>query len=81
MITNIEITLEREFRQAKQEGEAAGLIRGRQEGWQEGKQEGWLEAKREIARNMLRRGHSPADVIELTGLSAAELDKLAQEMN
>ena len=73
MITNIEITLEREFRQAKQEGW--------QEGRQEGKQEGWSEAKREIARNMLRRGHSPADVIELTGLSAAELDKLAQEMN
>jgi len=37
--------------------------------------------QRKVARKMLRRGHSLADVIELTGPSAAELDKLAQEIN
>jgi len=40
MLTNIEITLEEERRQAKLEG----------------RQEGWLEGKREITRKMLRRG-------------------------
>ena len=43
-----------------------------------GKQEGSLAAKRQIAQNMLRSGLATAMVVELTGLTPADVERLAQ---
>ena len=52
----------------------------RQEGYQkgktEGKAEGKAEGKTEVAKAMLAKGFSVADVSECTGLSAKEVAKL-----
>ena len=48
----------------------------RQEGYQKGKAEGKAEGKTEVAKAMLAKGFSVADVSECTGLSAQEVANL-----
>ena len=72
MISNLEICLIEDRRQAVLEG----VIKGKQEGRQEGRQ----EEKLSLARKLLLRGHSIVDIMELTDLSAEEVEKLAKSM-
>jgi predicted transposase/invertase (TIGR01784 family) len=52
------------------------LEEGKQEGLQEGKKEGLQEGKKQIALNMLRSGLAKSLIVELTGLSLTEVEKL-----
>ncbi|WP_423890093.1 hypothetical protein [Edwardsiella tarda] len=55
--------------------EQKGMQKGRQEGMQQGRQEGRQEAQREMARNMLAIGIDHATIMQVTGLTAAELEQ------
>ena len=70
MISNVEIVMQKDRHRA--------FLEGKQEGKQEGELKGELKAKLEFARKLLLRGHSMADIIELTDLPADELEKLAK---
>ncbi|ELM3737379.1 Rpn family recombination-promoting nuclease/putative transposase [Edwardsiella piscicida] len=60
--------------------EQKGMHKGRQEGIQlgeaKGRQEGRQEAQREMARNMLAIGIDHATIMQVTGLTAAELEQV-----
>ena len=58
------------------EGLAQGLAEGKAEGLAQGKAEGLELGKIETARKMMAKGFSTEDISDLTGLSAAEIDKL-----
>ena len=58
------------------EGKAEGLAQGKAEGLAQGKAEGLELGKIETARKMMAKGFSTEDISDLTGLSAAEIDKL-----
>lgn len=68
MISNVEIVMEKERHRAFLEGELHGEIKGEH------------KAKLEIARKLLLRGNSMAEIIELTGLPADEIEKLAKTL-
>jgi predicted transposase/invertase (TIGR01784 family) len=53
--------------------------RGRRKGRAEGREEGKAEQSREIARTMLAEGMDHAAISRITGLSADEVARLAQE--
>ena len=72
MISNVEIVMEKERHRAFLEGELKGELKGRQEGER--------KAKLEFAHKLLLRGNAMADIIELTGLDADELEKLAKTL-
>ncbi len=55
-------------RAGRSEGEAIGLEKGRSEGV--------AAEKREIAKNMKSKNIPNADIAEITGLSAEEIEKL-----
>lgn len=57
-------------------GKAEGKAEGRAEGLAEGLAEGRAEAKAEIARKLLEKGFSFADITEITGLSEEEFKKI-----
>ncbi|OFW77924.1 MAG: hypothetical protein A2201_08820 [Alicyclobacillus sp. RIFOXYA1_FULL_53_8] len=69
--------------EGRQEGWREGLQEGRHEGLQEGRQEGRQEGAHaktlEFARKMLDKGASLEDVVDMTGLSSAEIQKLRDE--
>ena len=60
------------IRDAKEEGEKIGERRGEKIGLEKGKK----EKQNDIARKMLKRNMSIEDIIELTGLTQEELEKL-----
>ena len=67
MISNVEVVMEKERHRHILEGE----IKGRQE----------VSLKiTEIARKLLLRGHSIVDIMELTDLSAEEVEKLTKNI-
>ena len=92
MISNVEIVMQKDRHLAflegeikgeikgRQEGEIKGEIKGRQEGEIKGEIKGERKAKLEFARKLLIRGHSMADIIDLTGLPADELEQLAKTL-
>ncbi|MFN5514315.1 MAG: hypothetical protein ACK5CA_06095 [Cyanobacteriota bacterium] len=51
-----------------------GKQEGKLEGLQEGRREGLTEAQTQIALNMLRSGLAKSLIVELTGLSPAEVE-------
>jgi predicted transposase/invertase (TIGR01784 family) len=55
---------------ARQEGQLEGILKG--------KTEGKLEGKIEIAMKALKKGLPLADIVELTGLSEEEIDKISK---
>lgn len=65
---------------AMKEGREAGLAEGRKEGLAEGRKEGLaegkIESKLEIAEKMIAKGMNPELIMEMTGLSAEEIEKL-----
>lgn len=66
--------------QLRKEGEKRGLMRGRQEGLKEGLQEGLQQGKyatqKEMAKKMLASGADVDFILNITGLSLAELNQL-----
>ncbi|WP_438334937.1 Rpn family recombination-promoting nuclease/putative transposase [Edwardsiella tarda] len=66
--------------QLEQKGMQKGMQQGRQEGRVEGRVEGLVEgrqeAQREMARNMLAIGIDHATIMQVTGLTAAELEQV-----
>ncbi|MDO4540948.1 MAG: Rpn family recombination-promoting nuclease/putative transposase [Syntrophomonadaceae bacterium] len=70
MLLQEKMTLERQ--EGRLEGEKLGLRRGKREGRMEGKR----EKSGEIARNMLAKGLDRELIVEVTGLSEAEIEAL-----
>ena len=62
---------------AAQHLERRGLRRGRQEGMQKGMQEGRQEGTLAVAQRMLAKGIDLALICDVTGLRAAQVEKLA----
>jgi len=60
----------------REEGRKEGRIEGRLEGRLEGR----IEGKKETARAALRKGFSPEDIAEITGLSLDEVLAIKQEI-
>ena len=57
-------------------GKARGLAEGKAEGLAKGKAKGLAEATNQIALNMLRSKIAPEVVVQLTGLTAKQVQKL-----
>ena len=57
-------------------GRAEGLEKGRAEGLEEGRAEGELGKALDIARNLKSMGFSLADIVKATGLTEEEINKL-----
>ena len=57
-------------------GVGVGVERGRKEGREEGREEGLLEGKKQIAKNMIIAGLSTDAIIQMTGLSAKDIEEL-----
>jgi predicted transposase YdaD len=57
-------------------GKEEGLKKGKEEGLKKGKEEGLKEGLVITARNMKAKGFSVAEITELTGLTATEIEKL-----
>ncbi len=72
MISNVERVMAKERHRY--------ILEGKLEGRQEGRQEGKQEEKLIIARKLLLRGNSIADIVELTDLSVEEVERLAKSM-
>ena len=53
-----------------------GLIEGRMEGRMEGRVEGHMEGRMDMARNLKKLGVSTAIIMESSGLSEKEIEKL-----
>jgi predicted transposase/invertase (TIGR01784 family) len=62
--------------EGKIEGRAEGLVEGRAEGLVEGRAEGEKVKALTIAHNLLHKGISPEDVMELTGLKKEDMADL-----
>ena len=58
------------------EGEKAGI----QQGLQQGMQQGEAKAKLLLVQNMLAKGFEPSMVAEISGLTEAEVLKMAQKL-
>lgn len=58
------------------EGREKGLQEGREKGREEGREEGEKIKQLEIARKMKLKGFSPEDIIDVTGLSVENIEKL-----
>ena len=59
---------------AKREGKEEGLAEGMEKGLAEGMERGMTQRSLEIARKMLANGMDAATVMEITGLSAEQLE-------
>ena len=59
-----------------QKGMAEGMQKGMAEGMQKGMQKGVAKATLDFARSMKQRNYPVKDIMELTGLSAADIDTL-----
>ena len=58
------------------EGEARGKIIGREEGMKEGRKEGEKQKQIEIAKKMLNKNKPIEEIIEFTGLTKEEIERL-----
>ncbi|MDR1119483.1 MAG: hypothetical protein LBM08_01020, partial [Dysgonamonadaceae bacterium] len=68
--------LEEGLAKGREEGRVEGLEEGMTKGRKEGLEEGFTKGRKEIAINALKKGMSPEDVSELTGLPLTEIHKL-----
>ena len=64
------------FEYMLKERERIGLEQGRAEGEAIGLKKGAAQKQREIAKNMKTKNISVADIAEMTGLPAEEIEKL-----
>ena len=82
MLEILEAKLEREgWEKGLQEGLKAGREEGRQEGLEEGLEVGRLQERIANLEGMLERSHSWETVEALTGIDAAGLHKLREELD
>ncbi|GIN58990.1 hypothetical protein J8TS2_33090 [Lederbergia ruris] len=51
-----------------------------EKGKAEGKVEGKIEGKMEVAKNLIVKGLSTNDIVEVTGLDEKEINKVKQQM-
>ena len=65
-----------EMKAAREKGLAEGLAEGRAEGRSEGEAAGAAQKQREIAKSMKEKNIPTADIAEMTGLSAEEVEEL-----
>ena len=63
-------------REAMAEGLAEGEAKGKAEGLAEGQAKGKAEGKTEIATNLLKKDYSIEEIVEITGLTKEEIEKL-----
>ena len=72
--------IDRKFDRAEffREGIAVGEKRGRKKGMKKGRKEGFKEAILDFAKKMLAEKYSIQEIINLTGLSEREINKLAK---
>jgi predicted transposase/invertase (TIGR01784 family) len=63
-------------REGIREGELRGIEKGKQEGLREGELRGKRESQAEIAAKLKRQGFPVAQIAEITGLPAEEVEKL-----
>ena len=61
---------------ARMEGLAEGRAEGREEGMAEGRAEGIAEVKKEIAKAMKLMGLTTEQIMEATGLTESEIERL-----
>lgn len=64
---------------AKREGIAEGMEKGMKQGMEKGMKQGMEQRSLEIARKMLAKGMDAASVMEITGLSAEQMQQLKAE--
>ena len=64
---------------AKREGIAEGMEKGMKQGMEKGMKQGLEQRSLEIARKMLAKGMDAASVMEITGLSAEQMQQLKAE--
>ena len=64
---------------AKREGIAEGMEKGMKQGMEKGMEKGLEQRSLEIARKMLAKGMDVASVMEITGLSAEQMQQLKAE--
>ena len=57
-------------------GLAEGEAKGKAEGLAEGQAKGKAEGKTEIATNLLKKDYSIEEIVEITGLTKEEIEKL-----
>jgi predicted transposase/invertase (TIGR01784 family) len=68
--------MEHDYQMAKKEGRQEGRQEGLQEGLQEGRQEGLEEGIQKVAKNLLNGGLSVEQIMQYTGLTLSEIEKL-----
>ena len=61
---------------AKRDGIAEGMEKGMKQGMKQGMEKGMKQRSLEIARKMLAKGMDAASVMEITGLSAEQMQQL-----
>ena len=61
---------------ARREGIAEGMEKGMKQGMEKGMKQGMKQRSLEIARKMLAKGMDAASVMEITGLSAEQMQQL-----
>lgn len=61
---------------AKLEGLQEGREEGRKKGREEGREEGRFEEKRQIVQKMKSKGYPLEDIMDMTGLSAEDIERL-----
>lgn len=64
---------------AKREGIAEGMEKCMKQGMEKGMKQGMEQRSLEIARKMLAKGMDAASVMEITGLSAEQMQQLKAE--
>ena len=79
--TKLEQYGEKLKRQAHEEGREEGHERGREQGLHEGREKGRQEESVRVARRLLARGESVADVASVTELSEERVREIQHEEN
>lgn len=62
--------------QLREEGKQQGILLGEQRGIEKGRNEGKLEGKLEVARTMLACGMDKATIMQITGLTDAQISQI-----
>ncbi len=76
IVSNYEVGEQKGIEKGRKEGKEEGIKEGKEEGLKEGKKEGKKEMSIEITKKCLQKGMSISEIIELTGLSKEEIEKL-----
>ena len=61
---------------ARDNGTKKGLELGRKQGMKLGKEQGVNQGKKEIAKRMIQKGKNIDEIVEMTGLSKEEIERL-----